>query len=102
MKRPAPRNIEGLYREIIRRDARIKELKETLARKEMGMEMEMEMDEERKAVITVRENEDIDIEMELSPDAEGSSVCGELAAIGFGAIVRAYNTRRFAKEQTKD
>lgn len=96
MKRPAHRNIEGLYREIIRRDARIKELKEALARKEMGM------DEERKAVITVRENEDIDIEMELFPDAEGSSVCGELAAIGFGAIVRAYNTRCFAKEQTKD
>ena len=48
------------------------------------------MEEERKAVITVAENGGIDVEIEFFPDAGRVGICGELAAIGFGAIVQAY------------
>ena len=58
------------------------------------------MKEERKAVITVTENGGIGIEIEFFPDAGRVGICGELAAIGFGAIVQAYN--QFKEEQDED
>lgn len=58
------------------------------------------MEEKRKAVITVTENGGINVEIEFFPDAGRVGICGELAAIGFGAIVQAYN--QFKEEQDED
>lgn len=56
------------------------------------------MEEERKAVITVAENGGIDVEIEFFPDADGASLCGGLAWIGFQAIVQAHTNLCAGKE----
>ena len=94
MMHPVSWNMARLMRRIRRRDMKIGKLKRELRKLRRR---QRKMEEERKAVITVAENGGIDVEIEFVPDAGRVGICGELAAIGFGAIVQAYG--RFKDEE---
>lgn len=101
MMHPVSWNMARLLRRIRRRDMKIGKLKRELRklrrRQRKLRRRQRKMEEERKAVITVAENGGIDVEIEFFPDAGRVGICGELAAIGFGAIVQAYG--RFKDEE---